>query len=506
MSFADRGNGAADATVNRRSRSLRLNRSHRIHPCCTQRRHHGTFELAGWLAAVRRRPHILAVIAIRDSHSPNATVKWLTGMSLAGITLGIAIGVVVSVLVGERESPGADLALLVGNSIVRAWTNAFRLLVAPLVVAQLYLAMSAERRTGISARRLGIATPVTFGGLLALTVLVTVLLVRPLLSLDWIQSVTLAPATVSAAAPAAPSLGSTWIDGLVPPNLFAAASSDNILPLMLVALAFAVAMRRADADANEAVTRVVRGVSQASFTVVEWLLRLTPVVMLAIGFTSALTSGFVVGEAILAYAALEIALTIVAIAMLYVVIATASRVSLVRFARAVWPAQLAAAATRSSLATLPLLIRAAEGDLRLHKETAGAVLPVAGATLKLSQAVSHPVKLLFLATVLGLDVTPERLLIFSATIMLLSASVPGVPSVTSGNRSLPAFIAAGIPVEYVVMMGVATSLSDVFQTVLNSTGYITAATLVDRVGVRATHPSVPLAPDPEVLAEAAAAP
>jgi Na+/H+-dicarboxylate symporter len=82
--------------------------------------------------------------------------------------------------------------------------------------------------------------------------------------------------------------------------------------------------------------------------------------------------------------------------------------------------------------------------------------------------------------VLGLAVTPVQLVVFVATILLMSPSIPGVPAVNSVVRSLPVYVAAGVPAEYVVLIGTTEWMNDMIMTVLNSTGYLTAAVLVER--------------------------
>jgi Na+/H+-dicarboxylate symporter len=105
---------------------------------------------------------------------------------------------------------------------------------------------------------------------------------------------------------------------------------------------------------------------------------------------------------------------------------------------------------------------------------------LAGATLKISRAATGPIRLIFLAHVLGIPLGAGQVAVFIATIMLLSASTAGVPSVSSGNRSLPAYVAAGIPAEYVVLLGVAVNLTDAILTLFNTTGYLSATAIVER--------------------------
>ena len=402
----------------------------------------------------------------------------LTLLCLCALAAGVAGGVVAS----HTAMPGSAGTAAVAEVVVRAWTNAFRLLVVPLVVSQLYLAVTGGRTSGRCGSRLGLVVVAVFVGLLLFTALVSTGLALGLVDLPVVTGISL-QAEIPPLVPGTPSAagGAAWVDAIIPPNLVAAATGDDILPVMLFVAVFALAMRHADADAEATITRLCRGVSEAIFTLVGWLLRVTPIVILALAYRATLASGLDVGAAVLGFSALEIAIVLVVVALLYPLTALLGKVSPGRLARALWPAQLTALATRSSLASLPALFRGAESTLGIRADTAAYVLPTAGAALKLSRAVTGPVKLLFLGHILGISLSAEQIVVFTATIIVLSVSSVGVPTVTSGNRSLPAYVAAGISAEYVVLLGVAVNITDIFLTVLNTTGYLSATAIVERL-------------------------
>lgn len=408
-----------------------------------------------------------------------AGIKNLTLFSLLGLGVGVLAGSVATGSVEQLEVP-----LTVATALVQGWTNGLRLLVVPLVVAQLFLAMTTNRSDPGQTRPFGVLIPIVFVGLLVLTAGFTVAAASALLSLPFFGEVTLGatPPPVGAVVPG--SVGAGWVDAIIPPNLFAAAAEDQLLPLMILAGAFGFAVRRADSEARETLRRVVQAISEASFTMVGWLLWLTPLVMVALGFKASHAAGWGVGQAILKFAALEGVIVLLVVLLLYPLTILVARVPLKAFARALWPAQLMAMASRSSLATIPALLGTTAPPLSLRSESVAYVVPLAGATLKLSRAVSGPAKLLFLAHVLGVPLGVEQIVVFAATIIVLSASTVGVPSVTSMNRSLPAFVAVGVPPEYVVLLGVAVSITDVVLTLLNTSGYLAAAAIVDRLSVR----------------------
>jgi Na+/H+-dicarboxylate symporter len=282
---------------------------------------------------------------------------------------------------------------------------------------------------------------------------------------------------------AAPGSGSStsWLDDLVPSNLIAAAGRpEAILGLMLFTLVFALAARRIAPELQQVLDSSARAIRDTLFVLIGWLLLLGPVLLFALGFRSALGSGLALGQLLLWSIAIEIVVLLVCTAALYPLTALVGRVRLSEFAKAVFPAQVTAAATRSSIATVPVLLRESEDRLRIPEKVSALVIPLGGATLKLSRAVSSPVKLLFLAHFLGLTISPGQLVVFGLTIIMLSPNTAGVPSVMSGTRSMPAFVAIGVPPEYVVLFGATTAILDVFLTVMNATGYLSAAVLVSR--------------------------
>ncbi len=404
---------------------------------------------------------------------------WLPLGSLAGLALGVLAG---SLAVSISADGGGPI-LRGADALVLAWTNAFRLIVPPLVVSQLYVAIADRGVDKRDAVHLGIAVPAVFVALLVFVTVCTVLATTVLMRLPWFAGLTLAGAgpLPSPPAPAANPPGSNaWVNELIPPNLVSAAATDNILPLMLFTLVFALAARRLAPDLQATLARGFAAVRGATFVLVDWIMRLTPLVLLALGFRSAFDSGFKIGEVFVAYAVLAFALFAIATLALYPVAVVVGGVSLGKLARAVIGPQVVAAGTRSSLATVPALLAAAEHGLGIPAAIGSVVIPLGGAALKLSRAVSSPAKLLFIAYVLGIPLGLEQIVTFAVTIILLSPSTPGIPNVISTTRSLPAYVTAGVPAPYVILLGATNAITDVVMTVLNTTGYLVAAVLVRR--------------------------
>jgi Na+/H+-dicarboxylate symporter len=185
------------------------------------------------------------------------------------------------------------------------------------------------------------------------------------------------------------------------------------------------------------------------------------------------------------YVAIQCTLVLAVTLLLYPLTASLGRISLRDFARGALPAQLVAASTRSSIASLPALVEGGRDLLRLPAAATGVILPLAVALFKLNRTVSAPLRLLVLAHVYHVPLSAGTVAIFLVTIIVLSFGTVGLPSGVLPIPTLPAYMAAGIPIEGVVILEAVDAIPDIFKTVLNVTGDMSAATILSRSGLRA---------------------
>lgn len=430
----------------------------------------------------------------------------LTLQCILGLLLGLALGAATQGLnpvFSQQAGPIADVS-------IRAWTNAFRLIVPFLIVTQLYIALTTRHRGTPGMVRLGLLIPTTFVGLLLLITLLTSIAMLAILDLPAMRHLAAsAPELASAGGgelitPTAAPGPLAWVDELIPANLLASASGNNILPLMLFTVVFSLASRRLASALQQGLELGATAIRDAMFVIVEWLVRLSPFMVFALGVRLASGSGLEIGGLLLTFGAIKVVLLLLGTLILFALASLAGPYTPRRLARASFPAQLAALTTRSSLATVPALLKASEQDLKLPSGISSLVIPLAGSTLKLSRAVSDPVMLFFLAHLLGIHLSIGQIAIFFLTVLPLTLATPGVPRVVSGTRSVPAFVAVGIPPAYVVLFGAVTAFTDAFLTLINTTGYLAANIVVARLARVAPGPgpalsSTPSAADRPVL-------
>jgi Na+/H+-dicarboxylate symporter len=179
--------------------------------------------------------------------------------------------------------------------------------------------------------------------------------------------------------------------------------------------------------------------------------------------------------------------------LLYPIAAWVGRVGIRRFGRAVGPAQVVAAGSRSSLASIPALLEGAGSHLGFPDSLRGFVIPLSSATFKLSGPLGSPVQLFILAKLYGIELDPVTLVTFVLGIMLVSFGTPGIPSGGFMLR-LPFFVAAGIPAEGFILTAALDAIPDIFKTVANVTGDMTVLTIVGSFTGGPPEQSVPQNP------------
>jgi Na+/H+-dicarboxylate symporter len=257
-----------------------------------------------------------------------------------------------------------------------------------------------------------------------------------------------------------------------------------MLPLIVFAVLFAAGLSRTSSELRTAGAQFFRGVADAMLVIVGWVLALAPLGVFALAVPLAIKIGAGIAGAVGLYLAVHCGLLVVAGLMLYGIVAVFGNVSLPKFARAVLPAQVVAFSTRSSLASLPAMIKSSERILGLPPKITSFALPFGVSLLRANTGASWVVSALFIAKLYGVDLSVGQILVFAVTSVAMSFSVPGIPS---GGLFIiaPAFLAAGLPIEGVGILIALDSIPDIFKTCVNVTAHMTATTLLARTEVLA---------------------
>ena len=436
-----------------------------------------------------------------DARAARFKRGWLSAGSLVALALGFAAGAW-----GHRSgSPFATEAAAFLSALGGVWVNALRMVVLPLVVAQLVHILALAGGSGKVGRVTSTAFAV-FGTLLIVAATFTFAFVPPILerlefSPEALTALRDATAPISAPALAAARTPAEWLTGVVPANVFRAATQDDLLGLVIFSVAFGLALGRMPAARREPVAELFRTVAEAMTTIVGWIVWLMPLAVFSLAFSAAVNAGAGAIAIIATFVVLLCSVLFAFTLLQYPIAALFGGVSVRRFAAATLPVQIVAAGTRSSIASLPLLLDRARTCLGLRAEVSTVVMPLAVSTFKVNKAISSPLQFLFLAHVYGIELSIVQLVTFTALAIVLSFTTLGIPSGGSLMRSAPLYIAAGIPIQGYLLTEAADSIPDIFKTLVNVTGNMTAAAIVNRV---TASPESQAAAVPDPIGEIAA--
>ena len=421
---------------------------------------------------------------LRTPRLPGARLT-LQHWSLLALASGASLG-----LVGHRFEVAwllrASTAL---SPIGSLWVNALQMAVLPLLITQL-LSTLVRVDPEASIGRIGRGALLLF--LSFLTIAGVLAAIAATQAMSWLppsgellSGWRTAPAAqvaqaAQAAVAAAPVTFADWMQSLVPRNPFEAAARGSVLQLLVFTVLFGVAAGRLPQALRESLARPIQALAEAMMTLVHWILLATPfgvfVLILGVLLRTGVGALQLIGVYIVGTALLMILFTMV----LYPVTALAGGVSMRRVARGDAPAQLVAAGTQSSLASLPALVQGAKDHLELPPSSSGFSLTLAVSTFKLNQPIYLIFQFILLAHVFAVPLSVEQIGTYLLATILFSFSVAGIPGGGGAPSTLPLLIAMGLPIEGAVLLDAANTIPDIFMTVLNVTADMSVATILAR--------------------------
>jgi Na+/H+-dicarboxylate symporter len=398
------------------------------------------------------------------------------------VLLGLAAGFVAGLALSSTSSPAARAAADLVAPVGTLFVNLIRMTVIPLLVSTVIVSLG-----GAPVSRLGRSGATAFVVSLVLLVVAATgsLLIAPRLlagvTIDQSAAVALrsasATATPGAAAGSEVPTVTEWLVDMVPANPVKAAADGALLPLILFSVIFGLALSRIDPARRDSVLRVVDGVAEAMQRIVGGILAAAPLGVFALAVPLASRLGWSAAGAVVAYIVLVVGLTVAAVALSLLPLATiAGRMSVPAFAAYCAPAQAIAFASRSSLAALPAMVQSAE-RAGFQSGAARVVLPLAAAVFHFGAAVAQTTGVVFLAHLYGVAPTPVQQVSIVAAVVLASYAVPGIPG-GSIIAMTPALAAAGLPIEGLGILLAVDTIPDMFRTTANVTGTLTLTAIL----------------------------
>ena len=144
------------------------------------------------------------------------------------------------------------------------------------------------------------------------------------------------------------------------------------------------------------------------------------------------------------------------------------------------PAFITAFATSSSAATLPITLSVANDNFKTSRGVSNFVLPL-GATMNMDgTALYEAAAALFIANLVGMDLTLAQQLILFFTAMVASIGAPGIPSAGMVTMAMVLQV-LGLPLEALAILLPMDRLIDTFRTTINVEGDLVGALIVDKI-------------------------
>lgn len=390
---------------------------------------------------------------------------------LVGMIAGAIFGVLGGLFLG-------DFFLQI-SFIGKIFLNALKMVVVPLIVASMIVGVTSLgdfRRLGRTASKT-LAFYLVTTGFSVFIGLVLVNLIRPG---DGVASFgAYVPDLV------ANSQGRTFIDvivGLIPDNIFKAASEGKILPLIVFSLIFGGVLT-VIGEKGVPVIKFFEGINAAIMKIVHLIIYFAPIgVMALIGGIVAENRDSVdelVSSLGLYVLTVIVGLLIHATVILPLILRMFGRKSPLRYLINMGQALATAFTTASSSATLPITMQAVEHKNKVDGRATAFVLPL-GATINMDgTALYEAVAALFIAQIYGIDLTIGQQVVIFLTATLASVGAAGIPH--AGTVTMVFVLAAvGLPLEGIGLIWAVDWFLDRCRTTVNVWGDSVGAAVIGK--------------------------
>lgn len=274
-----------------------------------------------------------------------------------------------------------------------------------------------------------------------------------------------------------------FLNEIVPDNIISATSDNSkMLQVIFFAVFFGIAILSLPPAKTRVVISLFDGLNDVILKMVDYIILFAPwgVTALMAGLVTDFNGDASIFSALAVYAVTVIGAMFILLMVFYpLLVHTFTHLHLKDFIRALYPVQLFAFTTSSSAATLPLTMETVENKLGVSKEVSSFVLPV-GVTINMDGTSCYQsIAILFIAQVLGIDLSLSQLLTIVAMTVLSSIGTPGIPG---GSYVILTMVltSVGIPAEgLALILGIDRPL-DMLRTAVNVTGDATVSTIVNK--------------------------
>lgn len=400
----------------------------------------------------------------------------------ARVLLGLVAGAVVGLSLAHWSPDFAGTAVAVTQPIGKLWLSGLQMTVVPLVLSLIILGVATASDAAASGRvaRRAMIVFISLLSLFAAYAAIVAPLVLSAMPRSPELTATLRDSLSAVGEVKTPALAD-WIGSVIPSNAIMAAAQGAMLPVVVFALFFGFALTRVPEDRRVQIIAFCHGIADTMIVIVRWMLLAAPIGVFALVLAVCAQAGIGVIGALAGYIALQCGMYLGATLICYVLVAVFARTSPLAFAKAILPAQVVAASTQSSLASLPAMVETARFRLGHPRAVAALVLPMAVTLFRITSPIQYIVAACFVAWAYGLPLDVVTLVAGAALAVVISLGSIGLPGQVSFMATvMPVTQAMGLPIEPLGLLLAVDTIPDVFATTGNVTGDLTATSIVVR--------------------------
>ena len=254
--------------------------------------------------------------------------------------------------------------------------------------------------------------------------------------------------------------------------------NQNIIGVILIAVAFGIAMRNVKERPVSTVTDIIEIAYETLLTVLHWIIHLVPIGVFCIVAKVVGTEGFEPFKAMAAFVlAVLVALSLQAIWYLV-------RIHFFSWARpwdvlrGVRDALVMAFSTDSSTATMPVTYACLTEKVKLREQSASLGALVGANFNNDGTALYEAMAALFVAQFIGQDLSIWQQLIVVVTSIIASVGAAGIPEAGLVTMTL-VFTAVGLPIEFIGLLLTVDWFLDRCRTMINVLGDVNVSCILD---------------------------
>lgn len=269
-------------------------------------------------------------------------------------------------------------------------------------------------------------------------------------------------------------------------NPFAALSQGNVLAVVMFSVMLGVALVMGGERFRHLHT-LLQEALDVTMLIVGWVMYLAPLGIMALLIKLVVVQDVAMLGILAKFVAVIIGtLLLHGIVVLPLILYLFTRMSPLTFWRGAREALVTAFATSSSSATLPVTLRCITQQLNVKPEIAGFVVPL-GATINMDgTALYEAAAALFIANLIGVDLTIAQQLIVCFTAMIAAMGAPGIPS--AGMVTMVMVLqSVGLPAEAIAILLPVDRLLDTLRTTMNVQGDMVGSLVVQKLVSTSEH-------------------